>query len=169
MEGVNWGGSFFAREDSQARCLVEALRCAGQKVSYADVMGLSGAAFKITMAPNLWVGEMHSEMGMDWQEIVSRVWGVDYDWQAISMSDKENPNWREQLRQAAAESIGRGMPLFYMNGEWNLLVGYREDGSAFVCKPYAGENPVYTESKIPGGIPGRCLVRICAPACGQAG
>ncbi len=154
MEGVNWGGSFFGREDSQARCLVEALRCAGQDVTYSDVMGLSGAAFKITMAPNLFVGEMHSEMGMDWKEIASRVWGLDYDWQAISMSDEENPNWREQLRQAAAESLGRGMPLFYMNGEWNLLVGYREDGSAFVCKPYAGEKPVYTESKIPGGFLG---------------
>ena len=154
MEGVNWGGSFFAREDSQARCLVEALRCAGQDVTYSDVMGLSGAAFKITMAPNMFVGEMHSEMGMDWKEITSRVWGLDYDWQAISMSDEENPNWREQLRQAAAESLGRGMPLFYMNGEWNLLVGYREDGSAFVCKPYAGEKPVYTESKIPGGFLG---------------
>jgi len=28
-------------------------------------MGLSGAAFKLTMAPNLFVAEIHSEMGME--------------------------------------------------------------------------------------------------------
>lgn len=154
MEDVDWGGSFFTREDSQARCLMETLKCAGREVDYADVMGLSGAAFKLTMAPNLFVAEIHSEMGMDWQEIVRRVWGVDYDWQAIALSDEENPDWREELHRAAAESIGRGVPIFYMNGEWNLLVGYREDGSAFICKPYAGDKEGYRESETPTGFVG---------------
>jgi len=155
MEEVNWGGSFFTREDSQVRCLVEALRCAGQDVSYAEAMGLSGAAFKVTMAPDLFVAEMHSEMGMDWAEIMSRVWGVDYDSDAFSLSDEKNPGWREQLHRAAAESIGRGVPLFYMNGEWNLLVGYREDGTAFICKPYAGGEPGYHQSECPEGFVGK--------------
>ena len=154
MEGVNWGGSFFTREDSQVRCLVEALRCAGHDVSYADVMGMSGAAFKLTMEPNLFVAEIHSEMGMDWKEVVSRVWGIDYQWKAISCSDEENPGWRQQLHDAAVESIGRGMPLFYMNGEWNLLVGYLEDATGFICKPYAGDQPGYQEMVTPGGFLG---------------
>jgi beta-lactamase regulating signal transducer with metallopeptidase domain len=154
METVDWGGSFFTREDSQVRCLVEALRCAGQDVDYADVMGLSGCAFKLTMAPNLFVAEVHSEMGMDWPEITERVFGVQYDRQAVSCSDEENPDWRRELHEAAVESIGRGMPLFYMNGEWNLLVGYLEDGSGFVCRPYAGGRPGYQDMATPGGFVG---------------
>ena len=154
MEDVDWGGSFFTREDSQVRCLVEALRCAGHGVDYAEVMGLSGAAFKLTMSPTLFVAEIHSEMGMDWTEIVHRIWGVSYDVNAISLNSEQNPDWREELLETARESIGRGMPLFYMNGEWNLLVGYHEEGSAFVCKAYAGGKPGYEDMKIPGGFVG---------------
>ena len=167
MEEVNWGGSFFAREDSQVRCLTETLRCAGHDVSYAEVMGLSGAAFKVTMAPDLFVAEMHSEMGMDWTEIVSRVWGVNYEPNAISLNDEKNPGWREELRRAAAESIGRGMPLLYMNGEWNLLVGYREDGTAFICKPYDGGDPGYKESESPGGFVGEAWFASVLRSAGQ--
>jgi len=154
MEEVNWGGSFFTREDSQVRCLVEALQCAGRSVTYAQAMGLSGAAFKITMAPDLFVAEMHSEMGMDWTEILSRVWGVEYSWNAISCNDEKNPTWPQQLRDAAVESIDRGMPLFYMNGEWNLLVGYLEDGSGYLCMPYAGSEDGYKEMVKPSGFVG---------------
>ncbi|MFH1571830.1 MAG: hypothetical protein ABIL09_27820, partial [Gemmatimonadota bacterium] len=154
MEGVDWGGSFFAREDSQVRCLVEALRGAGRDVTYAEVMGLSGAAFKLTMTRDLFVAEIHSEVGLDWPEVLSRVWGIDYQPDAIAVSDEENPGWREQLHRAAAESIGRGVPLFYMNGEWNLLVGYREDGSAFLARQYAGSEFGYEEHGKPHGFVG---------------
>ena len=154
MEEVDWGGSFFTREDSQVRCLTQALRCAGHAVTYAEVMGLSAAAFKLTMAPDLFVAEIHSEMGMDWTEVMARVWGVAYDPDAMSLSSEKNPGWREQLHRAAVESIGRGVPLFYMNGEWNLLVGYREDGTAFICKPYAGGEPGYQDMATPGGFVG---------------
>ncbi|KPK41865.1 MAG: hypothetical protein AMK72_14840, partial [Planctomycetes bacterium SM23_25] len=166
MEKVNWGGSFFAREDSQARCLVEALRCAGHDVTYAEVMGLSGAAFKLTMAPNLHVAVIHSEMGMDWTEIVSRVWGVEYEWEAIDLSNEKNPGWRRQLHQAAVDSVGRGIPLFYMDGEWNLLVGCREDGSGFVCRPYAGHKADgYVEMEEPKGFLGEAwFASVLRPA-----
>lgn len=154
LEEMDWGGSFFTRQDSQVACLTEVLRCAGQDVTYADVMGLSGCAFKLTMAPNLFVAEIHSEMGMDWQEVVQRVFGLRYEFTAISFDDEENPDWREELLAACRESIDRGLPLFYMNGEWNLIVGYREDGSAFICKAYAGDDPGYQESATPTGFVG---------------
>jgi hypothetical protein len=154
MEKVDWGGSFFGREDSQVRCLVEALRCAGHDVGYAEVMGLSGAAFKLTMTPTLFVAEIHSEMGLDWIEILSRVWGVDYQPNALSLGAENNPQWRHELLELSTESIDRGMPLFYMNGEWNLLVGYREDGSAFITMPYAGNDAGYVVSEEPKGFVG---------------
>ncbi len=154
MEDVNWGGSFFTRQDSQVACLVEVLRCAGRDVTYADVMGLSGAAFKVTMAPNLFVPEIHSEMGMDWGEIMQRVFGLRYESNAISFSDEENPDWRDELLAACRQSIDAGLPLFYMDGEWNLIVGYAEDGSAFICKAYYGAETGYQESARPTGAVG---------------
>jgi RNA polymerase sigma factor (sigma-70 family) len=154
MENVNWGGSFFTRQDSQAACIVEVLRCAGLDADYADVMGLSACAFKLTMAPNLGVAEIHSEMGMDWEEIVRRVWGLEYGAVGIAFSDEKNPGWREQLMGVCRESIDRGLPLFYMNGEWNLIVGYYEDGGAFICKAYAGDEAGYQESPTPTGFVG---------------
>ena len=154
MEEMNWGGSFFTREDSQIRCLVEALRSVGRDVSYAELMGLSACAFKITMEPDLFVAAMHSEMGMDQPEVLRRVYGIDYQSDAISCSDEKNPGWPQKLRAAAAESIERGMPLFYMNGEWNMLVGYMEDGSGFLCMPYAGSEDGYKEMVKPGGFVG---------------
>ena len=154
MEEVDWGGSFFTREDSQVRCLTEYLKCAGLEVDYVEVMGLSGAAFKVTMSPTLFVAEIHSEMGMDWDEAMSRIWGIAYDASAFSFNAEKNPDWREELLAAARESIGRGLPLFYMNGEWNLLVGYREDGFAFVCKAYAGGKAQYEDMETPGGFVG---------------
>ncbi|MFH1569666.1 MAG: M56 family metallopeptidase, partial [Gemmatimonadota bacterium] len=168
LEGVDWGGSFFGREDSQVRCLVEALRGAGLDVSYAEAMGLSGAAFKLTIAPDLFVAEIHSEMGMDWPEIVSRVWGVVYEPDALSLSDEKNPGWRDGLLALARESIGRGIPLFYMNGEWNLLVGYREDGGAFLTMPYAGSKSGYVESAEPGGFLGEAWFASVLRPAGEA-
>jgi hypothetical protein len=155
MENVDWGGSFFGREDSQARCVTEALACAGFDVTYADVMGLSGAAFKTTMTPDLFVAEMHSEMGMDWKEIMQRVWGMDYSYSAVACNSEKNPEWHTQVHALAEQSIGeRQMPLFYMDGEWNLLVGYHEDRSGFVCKAYAGDKAGYQDAATPKGLLG---------------
>lgn len=70
------------------------------------------------------------------------------------ISEEENPNWRESLLEAAIDRIDQGLPLLYMNGEWNLLVGYVEGGTAFICKPYAGGQSGYEEMPKPGGFVG---------------
>ncbi len=153
LQEMDWGGAIFRREDSQVACLVEVLRSAGEDVTYADVMGLSGAAFKMTMSPNLFIGQIHSEFGLDWTEIMLRIWGMDYK-DSISCNEEDNPDWRDELREAAVESINEGLPLIYMDGEFSLIVGYREDRSAYITKPYAGFKPGYEESETPRGFLG---------------
>lgn len=154
METVDWGGSFFRREDSQVACLVEVLRCAGQQVTYAEVMGLSACAFKLTMARRWPPHKIHSEFGLDWPEIMGRVFGLEYAQRALVLEDVPEEEWGPRLLELAREAVTAGLPLLYMNGEWNLLVGYLDDGSAFVCKPYAGGPGGYEEMFRPGGFVG---------------
>ena len=49
MEGMDWGGDFFGRPDSFIAVFREVVRAAGHDVSFAEVMGLSGAAFNLHM------------------------------------------------------------------------------------------------------------------------
>lgn len=65
FEQMDWGGSFFRRQDSQVAYLEAVLCCAGQKASYADIMGLSACAFKLTMGSQWPPHRIHSEFGLD--------------------------------------------------------------------------------------------------------
>lgn len=151
LQGTNWGGSFMNREDSQVGCLVAALRCAGQNVSYADVMGLSGCAFKITITPNVDIHPMHSEFGLDWPEIMARVFGMKYTSLALDLNAKKTPP--EKALEMVKASTDSGLPVFFMDSEWWPVVGYRDDGKALLCVPYAGlpTGEGYRECPVVGG------------------
>ena len=49
FEGLDWGGEPLRRQVSGITVLTATLRAAGYHLDYADVMGMSGAAFKLTM------------------------------------------------------------------------------------------------------------------------
>jgi hypothetical protein len=171
MEGMDWGGSFFSRQDSFMAGMVEILRCAGREVDYEDVMGLSAQAFKLTLPESLHPGAAQGHVGyaafdedgkplsftgdgspMNFHANAMRVFGI--EWTHIDLNPEETPDWREQLLAAVKQSVDKGVPIYYMDGEWGLIVGYREDGSAFVCKSYDGGTPGYQEMARPRGIIG---------------
>jgi hypothetical protein len=175
LEGMNWGGSFFSRQDSFMAGMVEILRCAGRDVTYEDAMGLSAQAFKLTLNKELHPGAAQGHVGyaafdgdgkplstallfdgddnpMNFHANAMRVFGI--EWSHIDLNPEANPGWREQLLAAVRESVDQGIPIYYMDGEWGLIVGYREDGSAFVCKSYDGGTPGYQEMERPRGIIG---------------
>ncbi len=171
MEGMDWGGSFFTRQDSFMACMVEILRCSGRDVDYARVMGLCAQAFKLTMAPNLHPALAQGHVGiaafaqdgsplifgddgspMNFHANAMRVFGI--EWSHIDVNPEENPDWRDDLMAAVVESVDRGVPIYYMDGEWGLIVGYREDVGAFICKSYDGAEPGYKEMDRPQGVIG---------------
>ena len=53
MEDMNWGGGSFTRQVSGISCLTEVLRAIGRNTDYVEVMGLSGAALKLTLNPGI--------------------------------------------------------------------------------------------------------------------
>ena len=140
LQDVDFGGSYLGRQDSQVACLTAALRCAGHDVTYSDVMRLSGAAFKLTLSPNIGLPEVHSEFGMDFRTFLREAFAMEYTNRSVIHDEPRTGLWRKAFIAQARPLIERGIPLIFMDGEWNLMVGFAEDGSGFLCVPYAGTN-----------------------------
>ena len=143
MENMDWGGGFFTRQVSGLACLTEVLRATGRKTDYVEVMGLSGAAFKLTLNPGICPSGAVAEVGYNCFSQGLSMFGLSAD--VINLNPEENPGGLEQARKAIVESIDRGIPAIYADGEASLVVGYRDGGKKFICKVYAGEAPGYTE------------------------
>jgi RNA polymerase sigma factor (sigma-70 family) len=152
LEEVNYGGSYLNREDSQVACLVAALRCAGQDVTYSDVMGLSGCAFKLTLGRNIPIHLVHSEFGMEWGPTMRDVFGMNYDAKPSGVNDQYEPDWRTQIVQKMRPAFEQGIPAFGFDSEWYLIAGYAENGSSFQWVPYPSGGK-YREGPKPGGEP----------------
>jgi RNA polymerase sigma-70 factor, ECF subfamily len=152
LEEMNWGGSFFGRQSSFIACFVEILRAAGKDATYDEVMGLSGAAFKLTIAPDLCPSGGGAGVGFNCNLLALQTYGYTYD--DIDLDEKEDPDCWERARAAVIASIEAGIPVLYFDGEFSLITGYREGGRIFVCKPYAGEKPGYVEMEKPVGALG---------------
>ena len=144
LEKMDWGGSFWARQDSFMACFTEVLRCAGHDVTYAEVIGLSGAAFKLTTGDDNWCpSQAICDVGADCPNQALRAFG--YSREIIDLNEEKNPGGTEKARKAIVESIDRGLPVMYMDGERSLVVGYRDGGKTFICMPYAGNKDGYKE------------------------
>jgi len=144
LEKMDWGGSFWTRQDSFMACFTEVLRCAGHDVTYAEVMGLSGAAFKLTTGDDNWCpSQAICDVGADCPNQALRAFG--YSRETIDLNEEKNPGGTAKARKAIVESIDRGLPVMYMDGERSLVVGYREGGKTFICMPYAGNKDGYKE------------------------
>lgn len=140
LQGMSFGGSYLGREDSQVACLTAALRCAGHNVTYADVMGRSGCAFKLTLSPNISIERVHSEFGLDWKAFLRDAFAMEYRSRIVIHDEPGTGLWRKAFIAQARPLIERGIPLIFLDGEWNLMVGFAEDASGFLCLPYAGIN-----------------------------
>ena len=144
LEKMDWGGSFWARQDSFMACFTEVLRCTGRDVTYAEVMGLSGAAFKLTTGEDNWCpSQAICDVGADCPDQALRAFG--FAREIIDLNEEKNPGGTEKARKAIVASIDRGLPVMYMDGERSLVVGYREGGKTFICMPYAGSKDGYKD------------------------
>ena len=121
----------------------------GEDVSYTDLVGASGLAFRLQVAPSLCPSSPHSSCGeqcgagavnaLTWQ---IRTYGVD-------PSDSAGV---AEARQAIVESIDRGVPVQYGCEEDGLIVGYQSNGDEWLClHPYKGDT-VFVETDWPWGI-----------------
>ncbi len=151
LEHVDWGGSFFRRQDSFMTALAAVLRATGKRVTYEELMGISGAAFKLLLELPEWCPRASSSgIAFDCTDLALRSAGYSIEW--IGQDEQENPGGKEQARRAVVTSIDAGRPALYMDGEFSLIAGYRDRGRVFLCRPYDGREPGYTEMPEPRGM-----------------
>ena len=132
LETLDWGGSFFQRQESFMTALSPILRAAGHDVDFEEVMGLSGAAFKLSIKQPWCPSTGSSGVGADCPDHIMRVFGCPV------LECLDPPRKCEATRAAIVDSIDRGLPAIYMDGESSLVVGYRDSGRTWICQPYAG-------------------------------
>ncbi|MHC4985524.1 MAG: hypothetical protein ACYTFO_05140, partial [Planctomycetota bacterium] len=129
--------------------LREVVRAAGHDVSFAEVMGLSGAAFDLQMQ-RPWCPSAFVTGGGKAYEHAPEVFG--FELEMIGLDGSEDADGLARLREVVVERINAGLPVLYMDGEFSLIVGYRDGANRFICKPYAGGPPAYTEQEFPTGF-----------------
>ncbi len=132
LETLDWGGSFFQRQESFMTALTPILRAAGHGVDFEVVMGLSGAAFKLSINQPWCPSTGSSGVGADCPDHIMKVFGCG------PMENLEPPSKCEATGAAIIESIDRGLPVMYMDGESSLIVGYRDAPQTWICQPYPG-------------------------------
>ncbi|MHC4561399.1 MAG: DOMON domain-containing protein [Planctomycetota bacterium] len=146
METMDWGGSFFGRQDSYVAVFREVARAAGHDVSFAEVMGLSGAAFNLHMQKPWCPSSFVTGAGKAYEH-PQEVFGLELE--MIGLNEGKDAEGIARLREAVVERIDAGLPVIYMDGEFSLIVGYRDDAESYICKPYPGGPPAYTEMDFP--------------------
>ncbi len=149
LETMDWGGSFYRRQDSYMAVLSAVLRCAGRARSFEEVMGISGGAFDLTVADGL----CPSAGRVSGETIARAHQAFGLSQERIELQEGKNMAGVERLRQAVVESIDRGLPVIYMDGENSLIVGYKDGGQTYLCVSYDGGGG-YQEMDFPRGMLG---------------
>jgi hypothetical protein len=136
LEHMDWGGSFFQRRESFMVCLAAALRAAGKGTSFEEVMGLSGAAFELTIKRPWCPSAASSGVGADCPDRALRAFGCSME--HFPAGGEGGGQMPDATREAIVASIDRGVPALYMDGEFSLVVGYGDGGQTWICKAYPG-------------------------------
>jgi hypothetical protein len=167
-EDIDWGRSRESIDNSFIRCLTHVLNAAGEDISYAELMGLSGAAFRVqVLQPELCPSAACAEVGIDCYKpaLESVGYPMETIWMKVkadsgSMTDGTQvksdpgsmtdvaPKTIERARKSVVESIERGRPAIYQVEEHSLIVGYRNAGQCFILREYCNTSgPGYTDKE----------------------
>ena len=151
LEGVT--GWFVGDQESSVHAAQEAvMQAAGQDVTYAYLVGVSGLAFRMQVSKDgLCPSSPHSCCGY---ECVAR------STQSLPLNVRifeVKPDQEDKVaeaRQAIVQSIDRGIPVQYGSEEDGIIVGYQKDGAEWIClHPMRdGGSKTFVETAWPWGI-----------------
>ncbi len=156
-------GSDSGRQNSVLACLTAALQSQGVEITYTQLMGLSGGAFRLQYSgcPSA----ACAQCGFDLVEqlagvldVAIRSYGTDKH--CASDAAHQRNRSRQAARVAVAESIQRGIPALWNSEECGLVVGHRGRDEWLVRK-YSQQDSGY---KSVSGWPWGFLVLRPGPA-----
>ncbi len=129
---LSWGEE---RDCSWAGALEEALRYMGESYSYSQIMGMSGACFRVCFT-DVWDYSCTDAL-VAYDYATPLFENLGYTFRMVDRLEKQE---RKIERLAIMEDIRKGKPVLAINlrvaPEWGILTGYTENGNRFLCRTY---------------------------------
>ena len=112
-----------------------ALRYMGNDYSYEQIMGMSGACYRLAFTDVWDWSATDALVAFDYSGILFRAIGYQQQWAARVEKDD-----RSAERGRIMQDIARGKPVVAINlriaPEWGVITGYREEGKTLLCRTY---------------------------------
>jgi beta-lactamase regulating signal transducer with metallopeptidase domain len=130
-------------ENTTLRSFAAALQIAGDKVTFEQIMGVSGAAFRMQIHKDgLCPSSPHAFCGFNCLEPALATLGYETIAYECKKDDVEGV---AKTRAAIVESIDRGWPVLFCSEETGLVVGYKDKGAVLLVVPAYPKKPGLTE------------------------
>ncbi|MDF2544385.1 MAG: helix-turn-helix protein [Herbinix sp.] len=112
-----------------------ALHYMGEPYSYEQIMGISGACYRIAFTPVWDWSSVDALVAFDYSSILFRAIGYEQIW-ANRVEKEERSNERNKIMR----DIQNGKPVIAINlriaPEWGIITGYLENGKSLLCRTY---------------------------------
>lgn len=129
---LNWGAGM---ECPWAGALYAALQYMGETYTYDQLMGMSGACYRICFVDVWDYSCTDALVAFDYATPLYRAIG--YDFRFVDRLEKQE---RKAERLAIMRDIQSGKPVLAINlrvaPEWGVITGYTDQGSRFLCRTY---------------------------------
>jgi len=135
VERLEWGKG---TENTFIGALTVALRALGSDVTYDDVMGLSGAAFRLHIRQPQWCPSApDANVGFNHESPARVAFGYGGE---FCSADLKNPDEVAKARRFIVESIDAGRPVLGIqlveHADWGVITGYEKGGEVLLCRDY---------------------------------
>ncbi len=125
------------RDNTFMHCLELILEAMGERVSYDELMGISGLAFRTQFRVDRWdVGNPDPLVGETCLDTLFPAVGWDY---TVMIVRRDELTETESLRRVIRKSIDRGVPVLAANiippEDWGIITGY-EPNRKWLCRSY---------------------------------
>jgi DNA-binding XRE family transcriptional regulator len=118
-----------------AGAVLRALNYMGENYTYEQIMGMSGACYRIAFTDVWDWSAVDALVAYDYSTILFQTIGYEQLW-----ADRINKDDRSVERQRIVADIRKGKPVIAINlriaPEWGVITGYKEDGKILLCRTY---------------------------------
>lgn len=123
------------QECTWAGAIHAALQYMGENYSYEQIMGMSGACYRLAFTDVWDWSATDALVAFDYSSVLFRAIGYEQQWAARVEKDD-----RGAERRRIMENIAAGKPVVAINlriaPEWGVITGYRDDGKTLLCRTY---------------------------------
>ena len=151
LQGVS-GWFVGDRESSVHAAEAAIMEALGEKITYTDLLGVSGLAFRTQVSKNgLCPSSPHSFCG--YQCVERGVQALPYNLQVYE-AQADDAEKVDIARKAVVASIDRGIPVQYGSEEDGIIIGYQKRGQEWICfhPMREGGKKTFVETNWPWGI-----------------